>query len=129
LIDYEAFCAGGSIDGADQSHGVNEAGEITPTDLASALNRGDSVVVVDVREPLEWRIARIPTARLIPLAALMAAPPDLDRNADIVVYCHHGTRSAAAAHALVAAGFTRVRNLAGGIDRWSREVDPGVRRY
>jgi adenylyltransferase/sulfurtransferase len=129
LIDYDAFCAGGSIDGAEEGHGADGPGEITPTELASALNRGDSLVVVDVREPLEWRIARIPTARLIPLAALMAAPPDLDRHADIVVYCHHGTRSAAAAHALVAAGFTRVRNLAGGIDRWSREVDPGVRRY
>lgn len=129
LIDYDAFCAGGSIVGGNERHEADEPGEITPTELATALNRGESLVVIDVREPLEWRIARIPTARLIPLAALMAAPPDLDRNAEIVVYCHHGTRSAAAAHTLVAAGFTHVRNMVGGIDRWSREVDPGVRRY
>jgi adenylyltransferase/sulfurtransferase len=128
LIDYDAFCEGGSIEAADERHGANEP-SITPIELETALNRGDSLVVIDVREPIEWRIARIPTARLIPLATLTTDPPDLDRDSDIVVYCHHGTRSAAAVHTLVAAGFTQVRNLVGGIDRWSREVDPSVRRY
>jgi adenylyltransferase/sulfurtransferase len=102
---------------------------IVPKDLSRALGDGESIVVVDVREPFEWNIGRIPSARLIPLGTLPAAAAELDRNADIVVYCHHGARSEAAAHALLAVGFTRVRNLVGGIDRWSYEVDPGVPRY
>jgi sulfur-carrier protein adenylyltransferase/sulfurtransferase len=125
LIDYEAFCAGDTI----RSQPPAAAGIISPTELAEALNKGESIVVIDVREPYEWKIGRIPTARLIPLATLMAQAPELDRNASIVVYCHHGSRSDAAARALVGAGFTDVRNLVGGIDRWSREVDPNVRRY
>jgi adenylyltransferase/sulfurtransferase len=126
LIDYEAFCAGDAV--AARSP-VSEAGEITPTELSRSLNHGDPVVVIDVREPYEWQIGRIPTARLIPLGTLLVATPDLDRDSAVVVYCHHGARSAAAASALVDAGFTNVRNLVGGIDRWSREVDPTVRRY
>jgi adenylyltransferase/sulfurtransferase len=129
LIDYEAFCAGGSQPPSRRNEPTTTPGIILPTDLSDALNRGDSVVVIDVREPNEWQIGRIPTARLVPLATLFAAPPDLDHDTAIVVYCHHGSRSDAAARALAAAGFTNVRNLVGGIDRWSREIDPRVRRY
>ncbi|MGH7619513.1 MAG: molybdopterin-synthase adenylyltransferase MoeB [Gemmatimonadaceae bacterium] len=128
LIDYDTFCAGGTV-GRPTPPQMNESGEILPGELSNALNRGDSIVVIDVREPHEWQIGRIPTARLIPLATLAAAPPDLAGDTDIVVYCHHGARSAAAAQALAAAGFSNVRNLVGGIDGWSREVDPRVRRY
>jgi adenylyltransferase/sulfurtransferase len=126
LVDYEAFCAGEAV---AASPAVAEPGEISPAELSNSLNRGDSVVVIDVREAYEWQIGRIPTARLIPLGTLLVATPDLDRDSPVVVYCHHGARSAAAASALVDAGFTNVRNLVGGIDRWSREVDPAVRRY
>jgi sulfur-carrier protein adenylyltransferase/sulfurtransferase len=129
LMDYDAFCAGGPMDGGGSGRSAVRPGVITAVELASSLNRGDSVVVIDVREPYEWSIARIPTARLIPLGTLLAAPPDIDRGAHIVVYCHHGSRSAAAAEALVASGFHDVRNLVGGIDRWSLDVDPAVRRY
>jgi adenylyltransferase/sulfurtransferase len=130
LTDYEAFCAGGPMLASEtEGRTVNEPGVITPAELSSSLNRGESIVVIDVREPYEWQIGRIPTARLIPLSALQATVPDIDREAALVVYCHHGSRSAAAAEALVAAGFRDVRNLLGGIDRWSRDVDPGVRRY
>jgi adenylyltransferase/sulfurtransferase len=123
LIDYEAFCAG-----PPQPTVLMET--ILPRELSALLNAGESVVVVDVREPYEWAIGRIPSARLIPLQTLLEGPPaDLGPDADVVVYCHHGSRSEAAAHSLLAAGFRRVRNLTGGIDRWSREVDPGVRRY
>ena len=102
---------------------------ILPTELSAALNAGEAIVVIDVREPQEWQIGRIPSARLIPLGSLFSAPPDIPLDADIVVYCHHGQRSHAAAEALSEFGFRRVRNLVGGIDRWSRDVDPGVRRY
>jgi sulfur-carrier protein adenylyltransferase/sulfurtransferase len=128
LVDYEAFCAGGQTMSAQPAIETTP-GEIAPAELAGALNRGAPLVVIDVREPYEWQLGRIPTARLIPLATLHAAVPNLDRDASVVVYCHHGSRSAAAARALVAAGFSDVRNLVGGIDRWSVEVDPGVRRY
>ena len=129
LIDYEAFCAGEPIRSQPMRPQPGAPGIIAPAELSAALNQGESIVVIDVREPYEWQIGRIPTARLIPLATLLAEPPDLDRTASIVVYCHHGSRSDAAARALAGAGFTDVRNLVGGIDRWSREVDPLVRRY
>jgi sulfur-carrier protein adenylyltransferase/sulfurtransferase len=122
LIDYEAFCTGGQ-------NVKPEVDTILPSELSIALNRGESIVLVDVRETYEWQIGRIPSARLIPLGTLFSAPPDIPLDADIVVYCHHGQRSHAAAEALSAFGFRRVRNLVGGIDRWSREVDPAVRRY
>jgi adenylyltransferase/sulfurtransferase len=130
LADYDAFCAGGSLAAAGAGQRPAKGpGVITPAELSSSLNRGEPIVVIDVREPYEWQLGRIPTARLIPLATLRAAVPSLDREARVVVYCHHGSRSAAAAQALVGAGFSNVRNLVGGIDRWSLEVDPGVRRY
>jgi len=122
LIDYEAFCTGGQTV-------MPDVDTITPAELSTALNEGESIVLVDVREPYEWQIGRIPSARLIPLRTLFSAPPDISLDADVVVYCHHGQRSHAAAEALSAFGFRRVRNLVGGIDRWSREVDPSVRRY
>ncbi|MDB4876501.1 MAG: putative Thiosulfate sulfurtransferase GlpE [Gemmatimonadetes bacterium] len=102
---------------------------IVPRELSSLLSDGESVVVIDVREPYEWNIGRIPSARLMPLGTLPSAAAALDRDADIVVYCHHGARSEAAAYELLAAGFRRVRNLTGGIDRWSAEVDSTVQRY
>jgi rhodanese-related sulfurtransferase len=104
-------------------------GTIAPRELSELLNTGESVIVIDVREPFEWNIGRIPTARLMPLDTIPEAAHQLDRDDDIIVYCHHGSRSDAAAHDLVDAGFRRVRNLVGGIDRWSREVDPRVPRY
>jgi adenylyltransferase/sulfurtransferase len=123
LIDYDAFCA------ASSDWDEPDVGEITPKELAALLESGEQITVIDVREPYEWQIGRIPTATLIPLRTLMTTRPNLPRDADIVLYCHHGARSDAAANALVAGGYTRVRNLVGGIDRWSIEVDPSVRRY
>jgi len=127
LGDYDEYC-GPSQDSppAAQEPGVRELG---PADLAERLGRNEAIQLIDVREPYEWRIARIDGARLIPLAGFGAAVADLRRDRDIVVYCHHGTRSRAAAEFLVARGFTRVWNLTGGIDRWSAEVDSAVPTY
>jgi adenylyltransferase/sulfurtransferase len=102
---------------------------MTPSELADRLARGDELDVIDVREPHEWEIARIPGARLIPLGALPNAMSSLDPRREIVLHCHHGIRSARAAELLRSAGFTRVWNLAGGIERWSDEVDASVPRY
>jgi adenylyltransferase/sulfurtransferase len=122
LDDYEEFCSG-------QQPIVQQVDTVLPESLAIALADGEDVLLVDVREPFEWQVARLPNARLIPLGTFMAAAPDLPRDANIVVYCHHGQRSEMAARHLLSSGFTRVRNLTGGIDRWSRLVDPSVRRY
>jgi adenylyltransferase/sulfurtransferase len=102
--------------------------EITPLELVARLKKGD-VDLIDVREQQEWNIARIPGARLIPLGEFPAAIPSLDRTHDIVVHCRSGVRSANAVRQLQAAGFTRVLNLAGGILRWSDDVDGTVVKY
>lgn len=106
----------------------SDVGDVTPSELV-ALMDARNPILLDVREPSEWAIAHLPGARLAPLGELARVIPELDRTSEIVVYCHHGTRSAWAAEQLRAAGFTRVRNLVGGIDRWSVEVDPAVPRY
>jgi len=129
LIDYEAFCGvGPDVRAHDQSLDERDD-EITPGALADRMTAGEPPELLDVREPYEWSIARLPGARLIPLDALPDAMRTLDRDAELVVYCHHGIRSAAAVAWLRERGFLRARNLMGGIDRWSREVDPSTRRY
>ena len=119
LIDYDEFCGMKPEDTMP---------EITPLELAERLRAGD-VDLIDVREPHEWDIAHIPGARLIPLGSFPAAIPSLDRTRDIVVQCRSGARSGNAVRQLQAAGFTRVKNLAGGILRWSDDVDPQVPKY
>lgn len=116
LIDYDAFCAG-------------PIATISPRELHGLLQNDVPITLIDVREPYEWNIGRLPGARLIPLATVAGAANTIDPAADVVVYCHHGMRSEMAAHVLRDAGVTRVRNLVGGIDRWSLEVDPSVPRY
>jgi len=86
-------------------------------------------VLLDVREPFEFEIARLPNARLIPLGELPARLNELDSRVEIVTYCHHGIRSRRAMELLKGAGFAKVRNLRGGIDAWSVDVDPSVPRY
>ena len=102
---------------------------MTPRELAARLERGEDLVLLDVREPHEHRIARIDGARLVPLGGFADVIPSLDRTRDIVVHCRSGARSAKAVRQLLDAGFTRVWNLAGGVLRWSDDVDPGVAKY
>lgn len=125
LIDYEAFCGGGT----SIMEGQPTISDITPRQLADRIERGDDIQLIDVREEWEWQIARLPGARLIPLGQISAAAPTLDRNREIVLFCHAGVRSLHAAEELAAAGFSRLTNLSGGIARWSQEVDPTVLRY
>ncbi|MGH7655735.1 MAG: molybdopterin-synthase adenylyltransferase MoeB [Gemmatimonadaceae bacterium] len=133
LIDYEEFCGLKTEDRRPRTEDrgpktESAAAEITPVELAERLKRGD-VELIDVREPHEWDIARIPGARLIPLGQFPAAIASLDRDHDIIVHCRSGVRSANAVRQLQAAGFTRVQNLVGGILRWSDDVDPSVVKY
>jgi len=104
--------------------------EITPRELQRRIERGDDLILVDVREPWEAEIASLPGSRLIPLGELdYRADEELDRDREIVLYCHHGIRSMEAAVALWSIGFERVKNLSGGIARWAAQLDPDMRRY
>ena len=124
LIDYEAFCGIG-----EGGRGMRDSGEITPGELSAERGRTTDLVVLDVREPFEWEIAHLAGARHIPLGQLPARLSELEGHADIVVYCHHGTRSARAVEFLRAAGYAKVRNLTGGIDAWATQVDAETPRY
>jgi rhodanese-related sulfurtransferase len=103
--------------------------DTTPTELAARLARGDTPILLDVREPWEHAIAALPGSVLVPLGSLQQRTGALDAQAEYVVYCHHGGRSAMAAQWLRSQGFARVANLEGGIDAWSLEVDATVPRY
>ena len=126
LIDYEEFCG---VRAEERRAAALAIPEITPAELAGRLARGDDVDIIDVREPHEWEIARIPGARLVPLGTLVEALSSLDSARELVLYCKSGARSARAVQQLQAAGFRKVASLTGGIARWSDEVDPTVPRY
>ncbi|HUF30405.1 MAG TPA: molybdopterin-synthase adenylyltransferase MoeB [Gemmatimonadaceae bacterium] len=126
LIDYEEFCG---IRQAARAEAASAVPEIEPWELAERLRIGEGLALIDVREPHEWQIAHIEGAQLIPLGSLPGALPTIDSSRDIVVHCKVGTRSATAVRQLQAAGFTRVWSLAGGIERWSDEVDQTVAKY
>jgi sulfur-carrier protein adenylyltransferase/sulfurtransferase len=123
LVDYQQFCGGSA---AEEVDGIPA---LTPTDLAARLGRGDDIDLLDVREPHEWEICRIEGARLTPFSSFAEALRTIDSARDAVLYCKVGERSAKAVRQLQEAGFRRVWNLAGGIRRWSEEVDPSVPRY
>jgi adenylyltransferase/sulfurtransferase len=125
LIDYDEFCGVGVAATPD----VNEVVEITPRELAARMLEAADLDLIDVREPGEWDIAHLHGARLIPLDTLAGALGTLDRAREIVVMCRSGRRSATAVQQLQAAGFRNVKNLAGGILRWSDDVDARVPKY
>jgi adenylyltransferase/sulfurtransferase len=125
LIDYDEFCGVGGASTPDDDHVV----EITPRELAARLIEGADVDLIDVREPGEWDIAHLHGARLVPLGTLAESLATLDSAREIVVMCRSGQRSASAARQLQAAGFRKVKNLAGGLLRWSDDVDPSMPRY
>jgi adenylyltransferase/sulfurtransferase len=124
-IDYEAFCA------AAASEVASSIPEIPPPELKRRLDREEELLLIDVREPFEVEIARIPGSRLIPLGELEDALGTLAEWKDrpIVVHCQHGGRSLRACELLSSRGFSQVENLQRGIDGWSQEVDPKVPRY
>ena len=103
--------------------------EIRPDELKARIDAGTSPVLVDVRWPQEHAICRLPDSKLLPLNQIASSLDELDREDEIVVYCHHGMRSLDAAMFLHSQGFTKVKSLAGGIDLWSERIDPSVPRY
>lgn len=136
LDDYAAFCgelplavAAADAPATGRPSAGDAPREISPSALAERLARGDRVLVLDVREEWEVRVASLDGARLVPMARIPAERPTLPADREIAVLCHHGTRSAMVAEYLRASGHARAMNVSGGIDRWSVEVDPSVPRY
>jgi adenylyltransferase/sulfurtransferase len=127
LIDYQQFC------GIPQAQAAEAAvvEEITPRELKSLLDHGNgnAPFVLDVRNPEEYEISRIQGTTLIPLPELPERLNELDRTRPMVVHCKSGARSARAVALLKDAGFTDVKNLAGGILAWADEVDPSLVKY
>lgn len=106
--------------------------EITPREVKEKLDAGDRLHLIDVREPEEFRIASIAGAELIPMRSVPAALPQLESLADeapLVLFCHHGVRSMQVVNWLREQGVADCQSMAGGIDRWSAEVDAAVPHY
>ena len=104
--------------------------EVTPQQVKAMQDRGDAFRLIDVREQDEWDAVRIAGAELIPLSQFQArATAELEPAEKIVLYCHHGMRSARAQGFLKAQGYGDVLNMTGGIDAWSLQIDPALKRY
>src|ERR1043166_5160869 len=125
LIDYEQFCG---ITQHVETKPTME--EITATDMKQRLDKGDDIQIIDVREPHEYEIAKIPNSKLIPLGQVLNRMNEIDPDRETIVHCKMGGRSAKAIEALQRSGFQgHLINLKGGITAWSNEVDPSVPKY
>lgn len=102
---------------------------ISPKELKKSLDNGEKLVLVDVREEWEYSLAKVDGSILIPLGTLPQSLAQLNRDSEIIAICHHGMRSADATNFLLQQGFQKVKNLVGGIDAWSTQVDGTVPRY
>lgn len=103
--------------------------QVSATELKDRIERQEPMLLLDVREPVEYRYARIDNSLLIPLNQIPLRLHELDPLQEIVVICHHGIRSQQAAQFLVQSGFNNISNLSGGIDAWSCHCDSSVLRY
>ncbi len=125
LIDYEEFCG---MPQKPETKPTME--EITATELKTRLDQGDDIQIIDVREPNEYEIGKIPNSKLIPLGQVLNRMNEIDPERETVVHCKMGGRSAKAIDALHRSGFQgKLMNLQGGITAWSNDVDPSVPKY
>jgi adenylyltransferase/sulfurtransferase len=102
---------------------------ILPGEVKRRLDSGEKLLLVDVREPHEYELCRIEGSVLIPMGSIPANLQKLDTDEDVICFCHHGIRSMDVANWLRAQGVKFAKSMAGGIDRWSVEIDPKVPRY
>jgi adenylyltransferase/sulfurtransferase len=126
-IDYEQFCQGPPV--ADWFAVEEGVPTVSVRELKQKMDGGETLTLIDVREPYEYEIARIPGSRLIPLGELETHVGELPRTGTLVLQCHSGGRSEQAVRLLQGVGFQNAYNLVGGIDAWSVEIDPAVPRY
>jgi adenylyltransferase/sulfurtransferase len=127
LIDYDQFCGIPEAKAAEEEEA--HVPHISARELKGKFERGDAFVLLDVREPYEYDICRIPGSRLIPLGQLPSRMSELDSADEIVLQCKSGGRSARALKLLKEAGFAKLYNLEGGITAWSDQVDSTVPKY
>ena len=134
LIDYHQFCGvpkpqeGQPMEGEPVSGFMSDS-EIDAVALKARLDRGEKFQFIDVREPHEYEIAKIPGAKLIPLGDLPKRVSELDPNTEVIAHCKMGGRSAKACDFLRASGFKNVKNMIGGITAWSDKIDSSVPKY
>jgi len=126
LMDYEQFCMAGQTAPTQQEQPLPE---ITVGELKAHLEARDECILLDVREPQEHQICRIPGSRLVPLGELEKRIHEFHPGSEIFVHCKSGGRSAKAVRLFQKAGFQRVKNVRGGITAWSKEIDPSVPTY
>jgi sulfur-carrier protein adenylyltransferase/sulfurtransferase len=119
LIDYEAFC--GTV--SDEAQEAAAGSTITAGELKALMDNGDDFLLVDVREPAEWEIVRIPGAVLIPKGDLPGKLAELPQNKPVITYCKTGVRSAEALALLKNAGFGDAKHVQGGVTAWATQVD------
>ncbi|HZE00043.1 MAG TPA: rhodanese-like domain-containing protein, partial [Micromonosporaceae bacterium] len=127
LIDYDDFCGTVSAEAAEATFGST----ITVGELRDWQNADKPIDLIDVREPAEWEIVRIPGARLIPKGDILSgqALADLPQDRQIVLYCKTGVRSAEALAAIKAAGFKDAVHVQGGVSSWVKQIDPALPSY
>jgi adenylyltransferase/sulfurtransferase len=125
LIDYEQFCGVGR----GEAPPAAAFAEITPEQLKKRIDNGEDVFILDVRNPEEYQICRIPGSTLLPLPSLAQRLRELDPEREMVVHCKSGMRSAKAIQLLREQGFAKLTNLKGGILAWADKVDPGMMKY
>jgi molybdopterin/thiamine biosynthesis adenylyltransferase/rhodanese-related sulfurtransferase len=119
LIDYEAFC--GTV--SEEAQQAAAGSTITASELKDLMDAGSDFMLVDVREPAEWEIVRIPGAVLIPKGDLPAKLAELPQNKPVIAYCKTGVRSAEALALLKNAGFSDAKHVQGGVTAWATQVD------
>jgi rhodanese-related sulfurtransferase len=105
---------------------------MTPAEVKRRLDAGEKLFLIDVREQSEYATARVDGSQLIPMNTVPAALNDLEAKDDeglLVVFCHHGMRSANVTQWLRGQGLRNVTSMSGGIDQWSTDIDPSVPRY
>jgi adenylyltransferase/sulfurtransferase len=128
LIDYEQFCGVRPEPQPAQGAATNDW-EVTSVELKRRMDAGDDLLVLDVREPNEYQINRISGSKLIPLGELPRRYQELDPDQEIICHCKSGARSAKAMEFLRSVGFSKVKNLRGGIIDWIDKVDPSQPKY
>jgi adenylyltransferase/sulfurtransferase len=125
LIDYEQFCGVRGQEAPAPAAGA----ELTVEELKKRIDQGEDLFILDVRNPEEFQICRIPGSTLIPLPSLAQRLGELDAGRELIVHCKGGTRSRKAIQLLHEKGFHNLKNLTGGILAWAERIDPGMPRY
>ena len=129
LIDYEQFCGIAQTATTAATSSTEDADEATVEELKTRLDRHESFLLLDVREPQEFEICRIPGSVLIPLGDLPSRLFELEGRDDMIVHCKSGVRSGKAVKLLREAGYSKARNLKGGILAWINRIDPTLPKY